>query len=56
MNSKRFSAFSSGRKKVSFNPKIEVTNVECWKKYNYDISKLTEYNFFKRELMAYKER
>ena len=56
MNSKSFSASSSGRKKVSFNPKVEVTDVECWKKYNFDMSKLTEFNYYKRELMAYKAR
>ena len=56
MDRKRSSASSGSRKKVSFNPNVEITDVESWKKYNYDMSKLTEYNFYKREFMAYKAR
>ena len=55
-NRKRSSASFGGPKKVSFNPNVEVTDVECWKKYNFDMSKVTEYSRCKREFMAYKAR
>ena len=55
-NRKSSSASSEGPKKVSFNPNVEVIDVESWKKYNYDMSKITEYSLFKREFMAYKAR
>ncbi len=55
-NRKSSSASSEGSKKVSFNPNVEITDVESWKKYNCDMSKITEYNIFKRKFMEYKAR
>ena len=55
-NRRKFSASSGSLKKVSFNPNVEVVDVENWKQYNFDMSKITEYNIFKRQFMAYKAR
>ena len=43
---------SDSKKSVSFNPRVSITEVESWKKYNSDMSKETEFYNFKKEFMA----
>ena len=42
------------KKKVTFNPKVSVTDVESWKKYNKDMSKETEFMKLKEEIITLK--
>ena len=47
---------SESKKSVTFNPNIDVINVESWKKYNSDMSEETEYMQIKRKIAALKEK
>ena len=47
---------SVSKKSVSFNPRVSITEVESWKKYNSDMSKETEFYHFKKEFMALKAK
>ena len=44
----------NNKKRVSFNPIVNIIEVESWKKYNCDMSNETEYMQLKRELMELK--
>ena len=46
-----FKKSSRTKKSVSFNPKVSVTEVESWKKYNSDVTKETEFYQFKNEYL-----
>ena len=37
------------RKSVSFNDKVNITNVESWKRFNTDMSEQSEFNILKRK-------
>ena len=42
------------RKTVSFSDKINIINVECWKKYNTDMSEQSEMNILRKKIEEYK--
>ena len=46
---------SKRMKSVSFNEKIEIYNIECWKQYNVDVSYETEYTKLKNKILKQKE-
>ena len=46
---------SNAKKSVSFNEKVEIVNVESWKKYNVDVSEETEYGKLRREILELKK-
>ena len=46
---------SNAKKSVSFNEKVEIINIESWKKYNVDVSEDTEYGKLRKEILELKK-